>query len=127
MSYKSSLLQVLNHCPCCSLVIWRYCRGDNPLNFLNEREKSIKDLKRQEYTISLMRTLSSSRSNPFTFFYIITPFSCCPASRNKYCSSSFYSLNYRVIQQKINQIYIQNSIVIVPGFADVIPDDDLGK
>ena len=38
-----------------------------------------------------------------------------------------FSSNHRIIQQKIDQIYIQNTIVIVPGFADVVPDNDLGK
>ena len=39
----------------------------------------------------------------------------------------FNGSNHRIIQQKINQIDVQNTIVIVPGFADVIPDNDLGK
>ena len=42
-------------------------------------------------------------------------------------SGVFTGSNHRIIQQKIDQIYIQNTIVIVPGFADVIPDDDLGE
>ena len=46
---------------------------------------------------------------------------------NFLCKKTFYSSNHRIIQQKINQIYIQDTLVIVPGFADVIPDDDLGK
>ena len=42
-------------------------------------------------------------------------------------SGLFNGSNHRIIQQKIDQTYIQNNIVIVPGFADIIPDNDLGK
>jgi hypothetical protein len=35
--------------------------------------------------------------------------------------------NHRIIKQKIDQIYIQNTIVIVPRFPDIVPDDDFGE
>ena len=38
-----------------------------------------------------------------------------------------FGLNDGLIKQKIYQAYIQNAVIIIPRFPNIIPDNDLGK
>jgi hypothetical protein len=44
-------------------------------------------------------------------------------SRHAVC----FGLNDGLIKQKIYQAYIQNAVIIIPRFPNIVPDNDLGK
>ena len=64
--------------------------------------------------LSVIRLLTSL-FNPYNAFL--------RQSRRAVC----FGLNDGLIKQKIYQAYIQNAVIIIPRFPNIIPDDDLGK